>query len=159
MTLRRRGAQRGPAAQGFVLKRVLARRLADNPRRLTANPRRTPACAEWYWPHPGTPASRIGAKAAERDAPPMHSATTTTEETEMTELAHRINDGVSVSLLWHRLSNELTVAVDDSRTGEAFEVDVPRDRAMDVFHHPYAYAAAQRNDIFDRIAERGPIYA
>jgi hypothetical protein len=101
----------------------------------------------------------MGAKAAEDDAAPMHSATTTIEETEMTELAHRINDGVSVSLLWDRRDNELTVAVDDARTGEAFELAAPRDRALDVFYHPYAYAAALRDDMFDRIAARGPIYA
>src|SRR3954463_7948245 len=153
------------AASGGVVGRPSPRpRGARAPaRRIAAAAHRQPPTGdrqgESCWPHPRTPASRMCAKAAERDAPPMHSATTTTEETEMTELAHRINDGVSVSLLWNRHSNELTVAVDDSRTGEAFEVDAPNDRAMDVFHHPYAYAAAQRNDIFDRIAERGPIYA
>lgn len=76
----------------------------------------------------------------------------------MTELASRINDGVAVSLLWNRLRNELTVTVDDSRTGESFRVAAPRDRALDVFNHPYAYAASNRNETFDRIAARGPIY-
>jgi hypothetical protein len=99
----------------------------------------------------------MGSKAAERDALPMYSATTT-KETEMTELASRINDGVSVSLLWNRRRNELTVTVDDSRTGEAFELDAPRDRALDVYYHPYAYAESHRNDTFDRIAVRGPIF-
>ena len=34
------------------------------------------------------------------------------------------------------------VAVNDRKTGEAFSVDVPRGlRALQVFHHPYAYAA------------------
>jgi hypothetical protein len=87
----------------------------------------------------------------------MHSATTT-KETEMTELASRINDGVAVSLLWNRRHDKLTVWVDDSRTGEAFELDAPRDRALDVFYHPYAYAAARTDDTLDRIAARGPIY-
>ena len=77
----------------------------------------------------------------------------------MTELAHRINDGVSVSLLWDRRDDQLTVAVDDSRTGEAFELAAPRDRALDVFYHPSAYAAALREDLVDQIAARGPIYA
>ena len=36
------------------------------------------------------------------------------------------------------------VAVSDSKTGEAFSVPVGDDeRALDVFHHPYAYAAAR----------------
>ena len=37
-------------------------------------------------------------------------------------------------------TGDLVVAVDDIRTGESFTVDAPRDRALDVFNHPYAYA-------------------
>ena len=37
----------------------------------------------------------------------------------------------------------MTVAVTDTKTGEAFELPVREgERALDVFHHPYAYAAA-----------------
>jgi hypothetical protein len=57
----------------------------------------------------------------------------------MTELAHRSNDGVTVSLLWDREDDALTVIVDDARTGDAFTLAAPRDRALEVFHHPYAY--------------------
>ena len=36
----------------------------------------------------------------------------------------------------------MTVAVDDAKTGDAFTIDVREDeRALEVFHHPYAYAA------------------
>ena len=35
----------------------------------------------------------------------------------------------------------LTVSVQDWRTGEAFELTAEPQRAMDVFHHPYAYAS------------------
>lgn len=58
------------------------------------------------------------------------------------ELAHRSNDGMAVALLWHTATNLLSVVVTDSRTDETFELVLDRDdRAMDVFHHPFAYAA------------------
>ncbi len=75
----------------------------------------------------------------------------------MTELASRINDGVAVTLLWSRRRNTLSVTVDDSRTGESFEIAAPNDRALDVFNHPYAYASRSA-DVADLLAARGPIY-
>jgi hypothetical protein len=60
----------------------------------------------------------------------------------LTELDHRSADGIEVFLLWSRDTNRLMVAVDDSRSGESFEVPVPAGKALDVFRHPFAYAAA-----------------
>jgi hypothetical protein len=58
------------------------------------------------------------------------------------ELASRTSDGIHVQLLWCERDGGLAVAVADGKTGEAFAVDVrDGERAMDVFHHPYAYAA------------------
>lgn len=57
------------------------------------------------------------------------------------ELAARESDGIHVLLLWHPRSDEVTVSVDDTRTGQYFELPVQRDRALDAFHHPFAYAA------------------
>ena len=58
------------------------------------------------------------------------------------ELAFRSYDGMAVALLWHPANDLLSVVVCDSRTGETFELVLDRDdRAMDVFHHPFAYAA------------------
>jgi hypothetical protein len=58
------------------------------------------------------------------------------------ELAYRSNDGMDVALLWHTATGLLSVVVDDSRTDERFELVLDHDdRAMDVFHHPFAYAA------------------
>jgi len=57
------------------------------------------------------------------------------------ELAHRISDEVEVTLTWHPASGELTVSVSDRRTGGYFEVAAAPDNALDVFEHPYAYAA------------------
>ena len=60
------------------------------------------------------------------------------------ELDRRWNDGIDVRLLWRRRDNLVlvAVAVDDGKTGERFSIKVPvRGNALDVFHHPYAYAA------------------
>lgn len=58
------------------------------------------------------------------------------------ELDSRTNDGMHIRLLWHTDDGHLTVTVDDTKTGDAFEVPVDdRERALDVFHHPYVYAA------------------
>ena len=60
----------------------------------------------------------------------------------MRELHSRMTDGIHVRLLWSEHDNRVAVAVDDSKTGDAFAVEVREgDRAMDVFHHPFAYAA------------------
>jgi hypothetical protein len=61
--------------------------------------------------------------------------------TTYTELALRTGDGVAVSLLWRREDNRLKVAVLDTSTGEEFELDAHPENALDVFHHPFAYAA------------------
>ena len=59
------------------------------------------------------------------------------------ELDSRMSGGLEVTLLWNRRSDELTVCVRDSHTGSYFELHAERDNALDVFHHPYAYAAAR----------------
>ena len=59
------------------------------------------------------------------------------------ELAYRAHDGVEVSLLWSKRCRRLTVAVSDSRTDQSFELTAHPENALDVFHHPYAYAALQ----------------
>jgi hypothetical protein len=59
------------------------------------------------------------------------------------ELASRASNGIDVALLWNRRSDELRVCVTDAYTGVYFEVAAERDNALDVFNHPYAYAAAR----------------
>jgi len=59
----------------------------------------------------------------------------------LTELDHRTADGIEVSLLWSPNTNQLLVAVEDSRSGESFQVKAPAEKALDVFRHPFAYAA------------------
>jgi len=60
----------------------------------------------------------------------------------MRELAVRTTDGIEVRLLWCERESRLAVQVADAKTGHVFVIDVREgERAMDVFHHPYAYAA------------------
>jgi hypothetical protein len=60
----------------------------------------------------------------------------------MRELHNRVNDGLHVRLLWAEEDGRLAVAVTDIRTGDAFCIEVrDGENAMEVFHHPYAYAA------------------
>ena len=61
------------------------------------------------------------------------------------ELESRSSDGINVRLLWHPSQNRVSVAVTDTKTGAAFELPVrDAERALDVFHHPYAYAARRK---------------
>ena len=62
--------------------------------------------------------------------------------TEMRELHSRLNDGIHVRLLWDGDDEQLVVSVTDIRTGGAFCLEVREgEKGMEVFHHPYAYAA------------------
>ena len=58
------------------------------------------------------------------------------------ELDHRESNGISVSLLWNRQTNALAVRVHDSAGDEEFQLGCAADEALEVFHHPYAYAAS-----------------
>jgi len=59
-----------------------------------------------------------------------------------TELAHRTANGIDVLLLWDREDGRLRVAVDDTLTGESFElVAGSGSQALDLFYHPFAYHA------------------
>ena len=62
-------------------------------------------------------------------------------QTSPTELAHRRNGGIEVTLLWHSESDELVLSVADSASGDAFAFEVDSSMAVDAFYHPYAYAA------------------
>jgi hypothetical protein len=56
----------------------------------------------------------------------------------------RSQNGIAVTLFWLRGTDVLLVSVIDHRHGEGFELVLePHERALDVFHHPYAYAAAR----------------
>ena len=70
----------------------------------------------------------------------------TTSEAPVRELDHRQSDGVEVRLLWNPSTDRVLVAVEDERTGEYFELDVPGADALQAFHHPYAYSRRGDHD-------------
>lgn len=60
----------------------------------------------------------------------------------MIELASRENGSLYVVLLWKEQTELCTVSVDDSSTGDRFELVVDESaRPLDIYYHPYAYAA------------------
>jgi len=61
------------------------------------------------------------------------------------ELDSRCNDGIEVRMLWRADDDQVFIAVHDTRTDQAFCLTVHEgERALDVFHHPFAYAARRR---------------
>jgi hypothetical protein len=76
------------------------------------------------------------------DGPAYTAGLEPTVEATTRELDSRSSDGIEVHLLWREPDGQILVAVNDRKTGELFELPVrDGDRALDVFHHPYAYAA------------------
>ena len=59
------------------------------------------------------------------------------------ELAQRLTGTLKVMLLWQTDTDSLWVRVHDASGGDHFQLEVGPSEAMDVFHHPYAYAAAR----------------
>ena len=61
-----------------------------------------------------------------------------------TELMSRESNGIVVRLLWTRATNLVTVTVADAANDDYFELVLDEhERALDVFHHPFAHAAAR----------------
>jgi hypothetical protein len=61
-----------------------------------------------------------------------------------TELAARNSSGITVRLLWNRSTNLVTVTVADPANDDYFELVLgEHERALDVFEHPFAHAAAR----------------
>ena len=70
------------------------------------------------------------------------------------ELDRRVHDRIDVRLLWRARDDRVIVAVADGKTGERFSVEVrDAERALDVFRHPFAYAAWHRVEIRDMCFE------
>jgi len=65
--------------------------------------------------------------------------------TSIRELDCRWTNGIQVRLLWCEFDGRVSVAVVDTTSQESFRIDVPDgERPLDVFYHPFAYAARQR---------------
>ena len=60
------------------------------------------------------------------------------------ELAYRRSHDLEVWLLWDDDEDLVTVRVRDAATGEEFESEVPRERALEAYRHPFLFAPALR---------------
>jgi hypothetical protein len=58
------------------------------------------------------------------------------------ELDRRSSVHLDVILLWDREQNTVAIDVTDWLAETHFRVDVPTERALDAFHHPFAYGPA-----------------
>ena len=60
------------------------------------------------------------------------------------ELATRISGTLRISLNWSPINDRVLVVVENPETEEIFELEAPRDHALDAFYHPFAYMAASK---------------
>ena len=73
------------------------------------------------------------------------------------ELDSRASGGVHVRMMWHPRDGHVSVAVEDIKTGESFVLPVQDgERPLDVFRHPYAYAASRGVSGSNRPAAAAP---
>lgn len=59
------------------------------------------------------------------------------------ELDERASSGTRVRLLWRQGTRQLWVEVREPGMDQALAILVPPERALDAFHHPYAYIGLQ----------------
>ena len=70
-------------------------------------------------------------------SPSRHGVPRTERGREEHDVARAARAGAAVTR-----QNTVTVSVDDTRGGHRFDLAVARDRALEAFYHPFAYAAA-----------------
>ena len=59
-------------------------------------------------------------------------------------LALRRSGTTEIAFFWSKRTHRAAVTVDDQATGEHFELEIePDDDALDVYNHPYSYAASR----------------
>jgi hypothetical protein len=63
------------------------------------------------------------------------------------ELASRVSGGIEVTLYWSPLDNGTTVEVRDSAYDETIVFDVPPERALEAFYHPFAQLSASLDEL------------
>jgi hypothetical protein len=61
------------------------------------------------------------------------------------ELAHRESGATHIALFWSREDATVKVVVVGSSEDDSFELEAAESRALDVFYHPFAYAALRRD--------------
>ena len=60
------------------------------------------------------------------------------------ELADRHSSDLDVVLVWAKATGRLWVDVTHRRSGRVGRIEASPANALDVFHHPFAYATARR---------------
>ena len=63
------------------------------------------------------------------------------------ELARRVSGGIEVALYWSPLDDSTTVEVCDHASEETIVFDVPPERALEAFHHPFAQLASSFDEL------------
>jgi hypothetical protein len=63
------------------------------------------------------------------------------------ELANRQGDGIDVTLWWSPADDSVAVEVLHFASESTFELEVDRDRALEAFYHPFAYAAHRSPEV------------
>jgi hypothetical protein len=77
--------------------------------------------------------------------------------TSVRELDCRASQGLQVRLLWREHDDSVWVSVIDIRTRQAFRLRVGADQApLEVFHHPFAYAACEQQTACAPVHRRLP---
>lgn len=108
---------------------------------------------EYGEPYPETPGSLTSPASDAWKACAMQSTVVITEpESYPRELAHRENDGIQVSLVWSPDTGDVWVTVLDAQTGESFHIEIDAARALDAFHHPFAYLPAGDAELEELLA-------
>ena len=54
------------------------------------------------------------------------------------ELAHRVSGGTEIRLYWNADEDSTSIEVWEPATGELLLFEVPRERALEAFYHPFA---------------------
>lgn len=74
------------------------------------------------------------------------------------ELDSRLSGGVQVRLLWDQSDSRVWVSVLHTRNGHLFDVEIRKgERPVDVFNHPFAYAAHHGIDVERRRLRRDAV--
>ena len=54
------------------------------------------------------------------------------------ELAHRVSGGTEIRLYWNADEDSTSIEVWEPASGELLLFEVPRERALEAFYHPFA---------------------
>jgi hypothetical protein len=62
------------------------------------------------------------------------------------ELAHRRTGGLEITLYWDVNEDSTSIEIHQTTTHETINFPVPRTRALDAFHHPFAHLASEEDE-------------